>query len=134
MAAWWIALGALWLVLDDNVALPELLTGAVAALLGAIAAELVHTQHIVRIRLQLGWLRHAWRPLLRLLPDTTRVLAVLLRQLVLRKPPRSEFRAVEFRPIGPHATKRTARSLWQLARNVNLRARLFGDAGHGERR
>src|SRR5256885_5537153 len=33
----------------------------------------------------------------RLFPDTARVLAVLLRPLVLRRPPRGEFRAVPFR-------------------------------------
>src|SRR5919201_6674933 len=62
LAAWWIALAALWLALDDTVALPELLTGAAAALLGAIAAEVVHSQKLVRVRLQPSWLRHAWRP------------------------------------------------------------------------
>jgi multisubunit Na+/H+ antiporter MnhE subunit len=111
LAAWWIALAALWLALDDNVALPELLTGAVAALLGAIAAEVVHSQKIVRVRLRPGWLRHAWRPLVRLLPDTARVLGVLLRQLLLRRPPRGKFRAVDFRaghPDGAHDTTRRA--------------------------
>jgi multisubunit Na+/H+ antiporter MnhE subunit len=97
LAAWWIALAALWLVLDDTVAFPELMTGAAAALLGAIAAEVVHSQKLVRVRLKPSWLRHAWRPLVQLIPDTARVLAVLLRQLILRRPPRGEFRAVSFR-------------------------------------
>src|SRR5919201_5090254 len=87
LAAWWIALAALWLVLDDTVAFPELMTGAAAALLGAIAAEVVHSQKIVRVRLRPRWPRHAWRPLVGLLPDTARVMAVLLRQLLLRRPP-----------------------------------------------
>jgi multisubunit Na+/H+ antiporter MnhE subunit len=111
LAAWWIALGALWMVLDDTVALPELLTGAAAALLGAIAAEAVHSQKIVRVRFELRWLRHAWRPLVGLLPDTTRVLRVLLRQLLLRRRPRSGFRTVHFRgglPDGAYDTTRRA--------------------------
>ena len=97
LSAWWISLAALWLALDDTVALPELITGAVAAALGAIAAEVVHSQNLVRVRLRRRWLTHAWRPLVQLFPDTARVLAVLLRQLVLRRPPRGEFRAVPFR-------------------------------------
>ena len=97
LSAWWIVLAALWLVLDDNVSLPELITGAVAAMLGATAAELVHSQNLVRVRVRRRWLTHAWRPILRLLPDTARVMGVLLRQLVLRRPARGSFRAVRFR-------------------------------------
>jgi multisubunit Na+/H+ antiporter MnhE subunit len=109
LAAWWIALAALWLALDDTVAFPELMTGAAAALLGAIAAEVVHSQKLVRVRLKPSWLRHAWRPLVTLLPDTARVLAVLVRQLVLRRPPRGEFRAVKFRAGCPHGAYDTTR-------------------------
>lgn len=97
IAAWWVGLAALWLVLDDTVAPPELITGAVAALIGAIAAEVVHGQNLVRLRLEPSWLRHGWRPLVRLFPDTARVLWVVVRHLVLRRPPRGEFRAVPFR-------------------------------------
>ena len=109
MAAWWVALAALWLGLDDTVAFPELMTGAAAALIGAVAAELVHSQNLVRLRIKPGWLRHAWRPLLQLLPDTVRVMAVLFRQLVLRRPPRGEFRAVRFHPGRPDDAEDTAR-------------------------
>lgn len=109
MAAWWVTLAALWLVLDDNVAFPELMTGAAAALLGAVAAEVVHSQALVRMRMKPGWLRHAWRPLVRLLPDTGRVMVVLFRQLVLRRPPRGEFRAVRFRAGRPNGADDTGR-------------------------
>jgi multisubunit Na+/H+ antiporter MnhE subunit len=97
LSAWWVALAALWLALDDTVALPELITGAVAAALGAVAAEVVHSQNLVRVRVRRRWLTHAWRPIVRLFPDTVRVMAVLLRQLLLRRPPRGTFRAVRFR-------------------------------------
>jgi multisubunit Na+/H+ antiporter MnhE subunit len=109
--AWWIALAALWLALDDTVALPELIAGAVAAILGTIAAEVVHGQNLVRVRVRLRWLRHAWRPVAQLFPDTVRVMAVLFRQLVRRRPPRGEFRAVRFRAgyaNGAHDTTRRA--------------------------
>lgn len=109
LSAWWVALAALWLALDDTVALPELITGAVAAALGAVAAEVVHSQNLVRVRVRRRWLRYAWRPLLRLFPDTARVMGVLLRQLVLRRPARGSFRAVPFRfgyETGAHDTTR----------------------------
>jgi multisubunit Na+/H+ antiporter MnhE subunit len=109
--AWWTCLAAVWLGLDDTVALPELITGAVAAALGASAAEIVHAQHLVRARLRARWLRYAWRPLAQLLPDTARVIVVLIRRLVLGRPPRSRFRAVPFksgRAEGAHDTARRA--------------------------
>jgi len=109
MAAWWVALAALWLALDDTVAFPELMTGAAAALIGAVAAEVVHGQNLVRVHVELRWLRYLWRPLLRLLPDTARVLGVLLRQLALRQTPRGEFRAVRFRAGRPDDDHDTAR-------------------------
>jgi multisubunit Na+/H+ antiporter MnhE subunit len=109
MAAWWIALAALWLVLDDNIAFPELMTGAAAALIGAVAAEVVHGQNLVRIRVEPQWLRYLWRPLIRLLPDTLRVLRVLLRQLVLRRPARGQFRAIRFRSGRPGGARDTTR-------------------------
>jgi multisubunit Na+/H+ antiporter MnhE subunit len=109
LCVWWTALAALWLVLADNVAFPELMTGAAAALIGAIAAEVVHSQHIVRIRFKPSWLRYAWRPLVGLFPDTARVLLVLLRQLALRRPARGEFRMVPFRPGRPAGAYDTTR-------------------------
>jgi multisubunit Na+/H+ antiporter MnhE subunit len=109
--AWWIALAALWLVLDDNPALPELITGAVAAAVGATAAEVVHSQNLVRVRLELRWLRHAWRPLAQLFPDTARVMVALFRTLVLRRRSRGRFRAIPFRSgrdTGAYDTTRRA--------------------------
>jgi multisubunit Na+/H+ antiporter MnhE subunit len=95
--AWFIALGALWLVLDDTVALPELIAGAVAALLGTVAAMVVHSQHLVSARLRPRFLRYLWRPLVRLLPDTALVMVVLFKRVVLGRRPRSGFRAIPFR-------------------------------------
>ena len=107
--AWFIALGALWLVLDDNVATPELITGAVAALIGTIAAAVVHSQHLVEVRVRPRMLRHAWRPLVRLIPDTAVVLAALFKRLVLRQRPRSGLRTVPFRSGAEEGANDTAR-------------------------
>ena len=109
LCAWWITLAALWLLFVDNVKFPELMTGAAAALIGAVAAELVRTQYRVRVRVKPSWLRHAWRPLVRLFPDTALVLLVLLRQLALRRPARGEFRVVPFRPGRPNGAYDTTR-------------------------
>jgi multisubunit Na+/H+ antiporter MnhE subunit len=107
--AWFIALGALWLVLDDSVALPELITGAVAALLGTVAAVVVHSQHLVTFKLRPRMLRKAWRPLVHLFPDTALVLAVLFKRLVLRRPAQSGFRAIPFRSGRENGAEDTAR-------------------------
>lgn len=127
LCAWWIALAALWLALDDTVAFPELMTGAAAALIGAVAAEVVHSQNLVRVRLKPRWLRFGWRPLLLLFPDTARVLLVLVRQLLLRRPPRGRFRAVRFRSgydNGAHDT--TRRALAKVAGSLAPNAYVVG--------
>ncbi len=116
LCAWWIALAALWLALDDTVAFPELMTGAAAALIGAVAAEVVHSQHLVRVRVKPSWLRYAWRPVVRVFPETASVLLALLRQLVLRRPVSGEFRMVPFRPGRPDgAYDMTRRALAKTA-------------------
>jgi multisubunit Na+/H+ antiporter MnhE subunit len=107
--AWFIALGALWLVLDDNVATPELITGAVAALIGTLAAAVVHSQHLVEFKPRPRMFRHAWRPLVRLFPDTGLVLVVLFKRLVLRRAPKSGFRAIPFRSGREEGAYDTAR-------------------------
>ena len=108
---WWIALAALWLLLDDTVAVPELITGAVAAALGASAAELVHAQQLVRVRLRAAWFRYIWRLPLAVVPDIGLLLKVLFRRLVLRKRVSGRFRAIHFesgRDDDPHDLTRRA--------------------------
>jgi hypothetical protein len=78
---WWVACAALWLVLDDTPALPELVDGAVAAAIGASAATLVRARSHVQFAPPPGWARYWWRPLLHLvsdLPELTRTLAAAL--------------------------------------------------------
>jgi hypothetical protein len=78
---WWALCAALWLVLDDTAALPELVDGAVAAAVGASAATLVRARSHVQFAAQPGWARHWWRPLVHLvsdLPELARTLAVAL--------------------------------------------------------
>jgi multisubunit Na+/H+ antiporter MnhE subunit len=75
---WWVLCAALWLVLDDTLALPELVDGAIAAAIGASAATLVRARSHVQFAVQPGWTRHWWRPFVHLvsdLPELTRTLA-----------------------------------------------------------
>jgi hypothetical protein len=78
---WWALCAGLWLVLDDTLALPELVDGAVAAAIGASAATLVRARSHVQFAAPPGWARHWWRPLVHLvwdLPELTRALAAAL--------------------------------------------------------
>jgi multisubunit Na+/H+ antiporter MnhE subunit len=75
---WWALCAGLWLVLDDTVAIPELVDGAVAAAIGASAATTVCARSHTRFAAQLGWGRHWARPLVHLvsdLPELARTLA-----------------------------------------------------------
>jgi multisubunit Na+/H+ antiporter MnhE subunit len=79
-AVWWVLCAALWLALVDRTRLDELLTGVVAATLGATAAVLVRHERRIVLRPRARWLRGAWRPVLALFAD----LWPLARALVVR--------------------------------------------------
>ena len=77
----WALCAGLWLLLDDTMALPELVDGAIAAAIGATAGTLVRARSHVQFAAQPGWARHWWRPLVHLvsdLPELTRALAAAL--------------------------------------------------------
>ena len=60
---WWVASAALYLLLVDTVVLPELVTGAVIAAIGASGATLVRSERRVVMRPRASWLVALWRPL-----------------------------------------------------------------------
>lgn len=103
--AWWVLMMGLWVAVDDSFQSDELLAGAGAAALAALAAQLV--MHQARIRLRI---RPRWLPRAALLPwevarDTAIVFGALARLLLLREQPDSEFEEVPVRhgddsPIG----------------------------------
>jgi multisubunit Na+/H+ antiporter MnhE subunit len=82
---WWALLAGLYLLLDDNVALPELAVGAVAAAVGATGAVLVRRRRQVLLRGRMRWLRAAWRPALALVTDVWPLARVLVERGVLRR-------------------------------------------------
>lgn len=74
------AMFALWLVLTDNPATPELLTGAVVAVGAALAAAGVARGDRLRPRLRPAMLLRLHRPFVLLVSDSVRVTAALLRE------------------------------------------------------
>jgi multisubunit Na+/H+ antiporter MnhE subunit len=85
-AVWWVLCAALWLALIDRTRLDELLTGVVAATIGAIAAVLVRQERRVILRPRARWLAGAWRPLLAFFTDLWPLARALVVRGVLRRP------------------------------------------------
>jgi len=82
---WWVLCAALWLALVDRTALDELLTGVVAAAIGATAAVLVRQQRRQLILPRPRWAAGAWKPLLALVRDLAPLARALVRRGVLRR-------------------------------------------------
>ena len=95
--AWWVLLTALWVAVDDSLQSDELLAGAGAAALAALAAEIASHQAATRLELKAAWLARAWRLPGEVAHDTYTVFAALARTLVTGKPPRDAFREVPVR-------------------------------------
>ena len=91
------ALYLVWLVIDDNVAQPELFTGVVVAILALALAIVVRRSSTVHAQIRMSMLRRAWRLPLLLIADTVRVGATVLRSLTGRRGPHGRFRAVRYR-------------------------------------
>src|SRR5690242_11958497 len=77
--SWWVALAGLYLVLADSVVLPELVTGAALAALGATGALLVRRDRRLLLHPRARWLGAVWRPLLGLGGDLVPLARALLR-------------------------------------------------------
>jgi multisubunit Na+/H+ antiporter MnhE subunit len=95
--AWWVLLMSFWVILDDSIALDELLAGAGAAAIGAVAAELAGHQAGTRFRMRIEWLVPALRLPGQVARDTVTVFAALGRQLLSGHGPRSAFREIPVR-------------------------------------
>ena len=91
---WWVLLMSFWVILDDSIALDELLAGAGAAALAAFLAELVSCQAATRFRLRVEWLLPALRLPGQVARDTVIVFAALGRRLLRGEQPPSGFREI----------------------------------------
>ncbi len=105
---------SLWVAIDDSLQPDELLAGAGAAALAALAAEAVTSQAAVRLRIRPRWLLAAVR-----LPgdvgrDTWLLFGALVRLLLRREPPHSEFAVLPVRYGGgtPHGETRRVLLTW----------------------
>jgi multisubunit Na+/H+ antiporter MnhE subunit len=96
---WWVLLMSFWVILDDSIALDELLAGAGAAALAAFLAELVGYQAATRFRLRVAWLLPALRLPGQVARDTVIVFAALGRRLLRGEQPPSGFREIRV-PFG----------------------------------
>ena len=109
--AWWVLLMSFWVILDDSIALDELLAGAGAAALAAFLAELATYQAASWPRLRARWVVRAFEIPGRVAGDTVIVFAALWRRLAHGEEPPSGFR---LRPVAygeDSAEGRTRRAL-----------------------
>lgn len=95
-AVWWILCGALWLALIDRTRIAELLTGVVAATLGATAAVLVRQERQVVVRPRARWFGSVWRPLLAFVGDLWPLTRALVTRGILRRPQTGEVHQFDF--------------------------------------
>jgi multisubunit Na+/H+ antiporter MnhE subunit len=104
----------LWLVLVDSTDEPDLITGAVVAVIAAALAGVLRSLGSVHARPRAAMLRFAYRPLLALVSESVLVTAALARALLLRRPLHGRFRTVRFRPAGegPEAAARRMLAEW----------------------
>ena len=87
----------LWVAVDDSFQFDEVLAGAGAAALAALAAELVTHQAGVRLRVRPRWLLAALRLPWQVARDTGVVFGALARLLLRRERPGSEFAEIPVR-------------------------------------
>lgn len=97
---WWVVFMSLWVIVDDSIALDELLAGVGAAALAAFLAELVTYQAGTRFRMRVKWLVPALRLPGEVARDTVIVFAALGRRLVRGEQPPSRFLEIPARSGG----------------------------------
>ncbi len=123
---WWVLLMSFWVVLDDSIALDELLAGAIAAALGALVAELATHQAQTRFRMRIEWVIPALGLPRQVVRDTVIVFAALWRRLVHGQEPDSGFREVPARYGSETAEGMTRRVLLIGGRSVAPNAFALG--------
>jgi multisubunit Na+/H+ antiporter MnhE subunit len=94
---WWVLLMSFWVILDDSIAVDELLAGTGAAALAAILAELATHQAAIRFRMRVEWLIPALSLPGQVVRDTVIVFAALWRRLARGEQPPSGFREIPVR-------------------------------------
>jgi hypothetical protein len=108
---WWLLLTGLWIPLAFDVAVPELVAGAVAAAAGATLATAVRAQRLISFRPRLRWALRLWRLPVQVALDTGLLVSALWRRLVMRQPVSGYFRAIPFRPVGDESEASARRAI-----------------------
>jgi hypothetical protein len=116
VAGTWVAMAAIWLLLVDLTAIPELATGAAVAIIATVGSELVRRQGLIHARPVAQGLARAWKPVARAPADFGLVcVAIATRR-------RGRLRALPFRHggAGPaeHGRRAMAESLGSFAPNT----------------
>ena len=114
----WAAMLGLWLLLVDSSAIPEVVAGLGAAVIGAIVADIVRSQREVHFRPRLRWLGYTWQLPWRIVIDFGIVMAALWRRLVLRQTVEGRLRAVPFPTGGDDPESRAWRAFTLAATSV----------------
>jgi multisubunit Na+/H+ antiporter MnhE subunit len=97
---WWVLGAALWIALFDNVPLSELVSGAVAAALGATAAVLVRQQRRLVIRPRARWLKPGLRATAANVTDLAPAAQALVTRGLLRRPVTGTLHVLPFAATG----------------------------------
>jgi multisubunit Na+/H+ antiporter MnhE subunit len=116
--AWWVLMMSFWVAIDDSLQSDELLAGAGAAALAALAAEVVTYQAAVRLHVQPRWLLAAVRLPWEVARDAGLVYSALVRLLLRRQPPDSEFAELPVRYGDGTPRGETRRVLLTWARSL----------------
>lgn len=112
VTAWvlaWVFAGAFYLLLIDITDLPELIVGAGAALLAAIAYMLAREEPVVVGAVRARWLARLYRPLAKVPGDIGRVGVAPFVALLGRRREPGEFRAIPFAGAGEDTASEAAR-------------------------
>lgn len=107
----WLLAGALYLLLIDTTDLPELIVGAIVAVMAATGFGLAREQYIAAETFRLTWFQRAYRPLAQVPRDVAMVSWTALVQLRHPRADRGVFRSVPFRCGGDEARQIGRRAL-----------------------
>ena len=118
----WILMLGLWMLLSGSLVLSELLAGAAAATIAAVAFEAVRRQGLLRFRPRARWLLRALGLPWRLFSESVVVSWALLKSLALRRPVRGRFREVPFSTGGTDARSQARRVLVTTAASLSPNA------------
>ncbi|HTX29874.1 MAG TPA: Na+/H+ antiporter subunit E [Solirubrobacteraceae bacterium] len=121
-----VALFALWLLLVDATDSPNMITGAVCAVIFATLSTVVHSLRVDRASLRPGMLRYVHRSFRLLVTDTARVTWALIAHALLRCPSPGHFRAARYRATGEAPTDVARRILTEWGASLGPNRYVIG--------